>query len=152
MSNFVSEKNILLHQRATSREETLRIISNYAVELGATDDADEIYAGFIAREEIDHTGMMDGFAIPHCKSDAVKNAAVVVFKNETGLEWPSLDDQPVDIAVALLVPDAEAGTTHLRLLSKTAVLLMNDEFKRLVRDGNDPQAIADFMNAELEKE
>ena len=152
MSDFVSEKNVLLHQTAASREEVLRIISDYSVELGAADDADAVYAGFIAREEIDQTGMMEGFAIPHCKTAAVKKASAVVFKNETPLEWPSLDGKPVDIAVALLVPDAEAGTTHLHLLSKTAVLLMNDEFKRLVREGDDPKAIADLINAELDKE
>ncbi|WP_455139516.1 PTS sugar transporter subunit IIA [Thermophilibacter sp.] len=152
MSDFVSERNVLLHQTAATREEALRIISDYSVELGAADDADAVYAGFLAREEIDQTGMMEGFAIPHCKTDAVKRAAAVVFKNETPLEWPSLDGKPVDIAVALLVPDAEAGTTHLRLLSKTAVLLMNEEFKRLVREGDDPKAIAGLINAELDKE
>lgn len=152
MSDFVSEKNILLHQSAATREEALRIISDYSVALGAADDADEVYAGFLAREQVDQTGMMDGFAIPHCKTDAVKQAAAVVFKNETPLEWPSLDGKPVDIAVALLVPGAEAGTTHLRLLSKTAILLMNDDFKRLTREGDDAKAIADLINEELEKE
>lgn len=152
MSEFVNEKNVLLHQQAASREEVLRIISDLSVELGAADDADEVYKGFLAREEIDQTGMVDGFAIPHCKTEAVKQAAVVVFKNETPLEWPSLDGKPVDIAVALLVPGAEAGTTHLRLLSKAAMLLMDDSFKKLLREGDDAAAIASAINAELEKE
>ena len=152
MSGFVSEKNVLLHQNAASREEVLRIISDLSVELGTANDADEVYEGFLAREEIDQTGMVDGFAIPHCKTDAVKQAAVVVFKNETALEWPSLDGKPVDIAVALLVPGAEAGTTHLRLLSKAAMLLMDDNFKTLLREGDDASAIAAAINEELEKE
>ncbi len=152
MSEFVSEKNVLLHQQAASREEVLRIISDHSIELGVADDADEVYKSFLAREEIDQTGMVDGFAIPHCKTDVVKQATVVVFKNETALEWPSLDGKPVDIAVALLVPGAEAGTTHLRLLSKAAMLLMDDSFKKLLREGDDAAAIAAAINAELEKE
>ena len=152
MSGFVSEKNVLLHQQAASREEALRIMSDLSVELGAADDADEVYKGFLAREEIDQTGMMDGFAIPHCKTEAVKQAAVMVFKNETALEWPSMDGKPIDICIALLVPGAEAGTTHLRLLSKAAMLLMDDGFKTLVREGDDAAAIASAINEELEKE
>ena len=152
MSGFVSEKNVLLHQQAASREEALRIMSDLSVELGAADDADEVYKGFLAREEIDQTGMMDGFAIPHCKTETVKQAAVMVFKNETALEWPSMDGKPIDICIALLVPGAEAGTTHLRLLSKAAMLLMDDGFKTLVREGDDAAAIAAAINEELEKE
>lgn len=151
MSDFVSEQNVLLNQQATTREEALRIISDYSVKLGAASDADKVYRGFMDREAIDQTGMVDGFAIPHCKTDAVSEAAVIVFKNVNQLEWPSLDGKPVDIAMALLVPGAEAGTTHLKLLSKTAVLLMDDGFKRLLREKDDASAVAAAINAELDK-
>lgn len=147
---FVNEKNVMLHQNAATKEEALRAVAEYAVTLGVTDSADKVYDAFIAREEIDKTGMVDGFAVPHCKTDAVKEASVVIYKNETPLEWPSLDDKPVDIAMALLIPDGEAGTTHLRLLSKAAVLLMNDEFKATLRESDDAAKIAETLNAGLE--
>ena len=110
MSGFVSEKNVILHQQAASREEALRIMSDLSVELGAADDADEVYKGFLAREEIDQTGMMDGFAIPHCKTEAVKQAAVMVFKNETALEWPSMDGKPMK---PLKLDDVMKGLLHV---------------------------------------
>ena len=149
MSGFVSEENILLNQQATTREEALRTIAGAAARLGIADDADAVYDAFLAREQIDKTGMVDGFAVPHCKTDAVKSAAVVIFKNELPLEWPSLDDKPVDIAMALLIPDSEAGTTHLRLLSKAAMLLMDDNFKSKLRESNDAADLAATLNVEL---
>lgn len=149
MSGFVSEENILLNQQATTKEEALRTISDAAARLGIADDADAVYAAFLAREEIDKTGMVDGFAVPHCKTDAVKSAAVIIFKNAQPVEWPSLDDKPVDIAMALLIPDSEAGTTHLRLLSKAAMLLMNDNFKSKLRESNDAADLAATLNVEL---
>lgn len=149
MSGFVNESNILLNQHATSKEEALRIIADVATKLGVADNADAVYQAFLAREEIDKTGMVDGFAVPHCKSTAVKNAAVVIFKNDTALEWPSLDDKPVDIAMALLIPDSEAGSTHLRLLSKAAMLLMDDNFKTKLRECNDAAELAATLNVEL---
>lgn len=149
MSGFVSEENILLNQQATTKEEALRTISDAAVRLGIADDADAVYAAFLAREEIDKTGMVDGFAVPHCKTDAVKSAAVIIFKNAQPVEWPSLDDKPVDIAMALLIPDSEAGTTHLRLLSKAAMLLMDDNFKSKLRESDDAADLAATLNVEL---
>lgn len=149
MSGFVSEENILLNQQATTKEEALRTISDAAAKLGIADDADAVYAAFLAREEIDKTGMVDGFAVPHCKTDAVKSAAVIIFKNAQPVEWPSLDDKPVDIAMALLIPDSEAGTTHLRLLSKAAMLLMDDNFKSKLRESNDAADLAATLNVEL---
>lgn len=149
MSGFVSEENILLNQQATTKEEALRTISDAAARLGIADDADAVYAAFLAREEVDKTGMVDGFAVPHCKTDAVKSAAVIIFKNAQPVEWPSLDDKPVDIAMALLIPDSEAGTTHLRLLSKAAMLLMDDNFKSKLRESNDAADLTATLNVEL---
>ena len=149
---FVNEKNVLLHQNAANKDEALRTIADYAATLGLTDDADAVYEAFLAREDMGETGMTDGFAVPHAKTDAIKRAAVIVVKNNRALEWPSFDDKPVDVAISLLVPDGEAGTTHIKLLSKTAVLLMREEFKNLVRSTDDRKAIADAINAGIEED
>lgn len=150
MSDFVRAGNVFVGQSLDTREDMLRFISDKAAELGITDDAGAVYEAFVAREEMGETGMTDGFAVPHAKSTAIKEAAVIVVKNDHAIEWPSFDDKPIDIAISLLVPDGEAGTTHIRLLSKTAVLLMKDEFKALVRGTDDAEAIAVAVEAGIE--
>ena len=160
MSQFVSEKSVFVNQNLESREALLRFVSDKAAEFGITDNADAgitdnadaVYDAFMAREAMGETGMTDGFAVPHAKSDDIKDAAVIVIKNDHALEWPSFDEKPVDVAIALLVPGGEAGTTHIKLLSKTAVLLMKDEFKNLVHGTDDPAAIADAINAGIDEE
>ena len=152
VSEFVKEANVFVNQSLESREAVLRFVSDQAVALGVTDDADTVYDAFVAREEMGETGMTDGFAVPHAKSAAIKDAAVIVVKNDHALEWPSFDEKPVDVAIALLVPDGEAGTTHIRLLSKTAVLLMNDEFKNLLHTTDDKAAIAAAINKGIDEE
>ena len=152
MSQFVTEKSVFVNQNLESREALLRFVSDKAAEFGITDNADAVYDAFMAREAMGETGMTDGFAVPHAKSDDIKDAAVIVVKNDHALEWPSFDEKPVDVAIALLVPGGEAGTTHIKLLSKTAVLLMKDEFKNLVHGTDDPAAIADAINAGIDEE
>ena len=147
MSQFVSEKSVFVNQNLKSREALLRFVSDKAAEFGITDNADAVYDAFMAREAMGETGMTDGFAVPHAKSSAITAPAVLVVKNDHPVEWPSFDGRPVDVAIALLVPDDEAGNTHIKLLSKTAVLLMRDEFKNLVRGSEDPKEIADAVNA-----
>jgi PTS system fructose-specific IIA component len=152
VSDFVTSNDVFVNQHAESRDEVLRFISQKAVELGVTDDADAVYKAFIAREDMGETGMTDGFAVPHAKDAAIKKAAVIVFKNDHALDWPSFDEKPVDVAISLLVPAGEAGTTHIKLLSKTAVLLMKDDFKSLVRGSDDPQVIADAINKGIDEQ
>lgn len=82
---------------------------------------------FLAREAEGTTGMMEGFAIPHAKSDAITEAAVIVVKDDSGVTgWDTMDGAPVNVAIALLIPGAQAGTTHLKILSKVAEALMDE--------------------------
>lgn len=147
--SFITEKNVLLDRHARTREEVLRELSDVAVELGCATSSDEVFAGFLAREQVDKTGMTDGFAIPHCKSGAIERATAVIYRNDKPLDWPSLDDRPVDVCVALYVPEAEAGTTHLKLLAGTARLLMDEAFQKLLRESDDAAQIADAVNEAL---
>lgn len=146
MENFVNANCVFVHQPATSRLEAIRAISELAAEQGIATSADEVEKAFLWREEQDNTGAEDGYAVPHAKCDAINQAAVIVYKMDTRVEWPTFDGSDVDTCIALLVPGAEAGTTHVALLSKTACLLMEQDFRETVRNCQDPAEIADYIN------
>lgn len=150
MADFVSVDQVILGCEAASREEALRIMAEKGVEFGFATDADAVYQAFLDREKIAETGLVAGFAVPHAKSAAITQAGLAVVKLTRKLEWPSFDKEPVDIALALYVPDGEAGTTHLKLLSKAAVMLMDEGFREKVRASEDPAEIAALINAGLE--
>lgn len=150
MSDFVPASQVFLDNPATSVDETLQFISAKAVELGICDSADELVAAFKAREAEGTTGMQGGFAIPHAKSAAVKKAAVIVVKFANDVDWQTLDGSPVKVAIALLVPDGEAGTAHLKLLSKVAIMLVDPSFCEKVLASSDAAQIAGYINAGLD--
>ena len=143
MSEFITSDNVFTDQPETSRLDVIHAISKRAKELGIADDVDAVEKAFLWREEQCNTGTEDGFAIPHAKTNAINYASVIVYKTKEALEWPSFDGKPVDISIALLVPADEAGTTHIQLLSKTALLLMEPDFREFVRNSNDAEAIAE---------
>ena len=121
MSETVTASHVFLGNTATSVDEVLLFLSEKAVELGITDDVESTLEAFKNREAEGTTGMMGGFAIPHCKSDIVKQAAVMVVKFSGEVAWSSMDNAPIKCAIALLIPAAQAGDVHLQLLSHVVV-------------------------------
>ncbi len=149
-SDFVKVENVFVAEDFASRDEALSFVSNQAVKAGIASDADAVMNAFLAREAEGTTGMMEGFAIPHAKSDAITEAAVIVVKDESGVTgWDTMDGAPVNAAIALLIPGAQAGTTHLKILSKVAEALMDEDFRATVKGSTDAAEIAKTINARL---
>ena len=147
---FVKEENIFLGQDFASRDDALSFISNEAVKRGIADDADALMQAFLTRESEGTTGMMDGFAIPHAKCDAVKTPSVIVVKDDSGVaDWDTMDQAPVNVAIALLIPESQAGTTHLKLLSKVAEALMDEGFRATVKGATEPSQVLDAISSRL---
>lgn len=149
-AGFVKVENVFVAEDFASRDEALSFVSNQAVKAGLADDADAVMNAFLAREAEGTTGMMEGFAIPHAKSDAITEAAVIVVKDDSGVTgWDTMDGAPVNVAIALLIPGAQAGTTHLKILSKVAEALMDEDFRATVKGSTDAVEIAKTINARL---
>lgn len=149
-ADFVKVENVFVAEDFASRDEALSFVSNQAVKAGLADDADAVMNAFLAREAEGTTGMMEGFAIPHAKSDAITEAAVIVVKDDSGVTgWDTMDGAPVNVAIALLIPGAQAGTTHLKILSKVAEALMDEDFRATVKGSSDAAKIAKTINARL---
>lgn len=149
-ADFVKVENVFVDEDFASRDEALSFVSNQAVKAGIASDADAVMSAFLAREAEGTTGMMEGFAIPHAKSDAITEAAVIVVKDESGVTgWDTMDGAPVNVAIALLIPGAQAGTTHLKILSKVAEALMDEDFRATVKGSTDAAEIAKTINARL---
>ena len=133
---FVKTSNVLCDQKVDGRDAALSFIA--------------LYAAFLKREAEGTTGMVDGFAIPHAKTDAVKAASVMVLKAPVGIAfWEILDGAPVTCAIALLVPESEAGSAHLQILSKVATALTDEAFRAACKAEDDPAKVAGLINERL---
>lgn len=150
MKEFVKPDQVLLDLDCTTKDEVLSLLSDKALELGITDDRDAVKAAFYAREEEGSTGMMDGFAVPHAKTDAIKDAAVIVTRFVAPIaDWESIDGTEITVGIALLVPDAEAGSTHIALLAQIARALMDEGFREVIRTATEPSQVSELINDRL---
>ena len=80
MADFIKASQVFFDNPATTVDEVLVFLAQQAVAQGISDDEAAILEAFRAREALGTTGMTGGFAIPHCKSDAVKEASVILVK------------------------------------------------------------------------
>ncbi|MDN6664136.1 MAG: fructose PTS transporter subunit IIA [Tetragenococcus koreensis] len=146
---YIKEDNIFLNQDLTTQDEVFTFLAEQAVKAGIATDEKAVYQKFNEREKESTTGMMDGFAIPHAKDESIKEAEVIIVYPNNGIEWNSMDDRLTKYVIALFVPDTEAGTTHLTILSTLARLLMNAEVTEQLKKATSASEIAEVLNTNI---
>jgi nitrogen PTS system EIIA component len=89
---------------------------------------DDIVAALVERERLATTGIGDGVAIPHAKSDRLTEIRGALGISRTGIPFDAVDGKPVHIFVALLAPQGVAGE-HLKALARISKLVREPEFR-----------------------
>ncbi|MBP2071924.1 MAG: fructose system component [Thermoanaerobacterium sp.] len=125
---IINENMIILDLEAKDKESAILELAKQALKEDKITSVDDFAKSVFEREKTYTTGVGNGIAIPHGKSDAVKEAMIVFGKSSHGIEWESLDGKPVNIIFLLGVPDKNVSDIHLKILSQLSRKLMNDEF------------------------
>ena len=149
MLGVIDIKTINMGMNATTKEEVLKLVSDMAFEHEIVKSKEEYFEGLINRENEFTTGIGKGFAIPHCKSNTVNRPAVIVSKLNSEIDWQSMDEKPVNFVIALAVPESDAGTNHLKILSQVARCLMDDEFTDKLKEANSEDTIYNLLNEKI---
>jgi len=141
---------ILVDSECESKEEVIRELIDLLYIAGRTDDLDRLEQVVWARETVYSTGLGHGFAIPHCRSDAVRVNSIAILKLRRPIPWGSIDDQPVGIVILLAIRESDANNRHMQVLAKMARKLMTEEFRQRVLDLNDPKQLLAYFSKELD--
>ena len=125
--DLLDVRSIELNGSATNKEDVLKKMVSLMVKSGKINDEQKYLNGVFKREEESTTGVGEGIAIPHCKSDAVDRPGLAAMIVPDGVEFDSLDGQPVNVIFLIAAPDTK-DNVHLDVLSKLSMLLMDEEF------------------------
>lgn len=110
------------------------------------EDFDQVKSSVLKRESESTTAIGMNVAIPHAKSDAVKQPVVAVLQNKNGIEWESLDGSLPKIVFLIVVPN-NSNDTHLKLLQRLSKTLMDDETRGKLINAEDKETIYDILKA-----
>ncbi len=143
--DILAKEQIIISTELTTKEGILRLMAERAVELGLADNCQQLVESFMEREALGPTGIGDGIAIPHAKSDCVTRVSVMIVKSEQPVLWESFDDTPVSLAIALLVPQDNPDNIHLQVLSGLTRKLVNVQFKQALFSSATPDEFMDLF-------
>jgi len=101
---------------------------------------DDILDAINRREAKMSTGIKRGIAIPHAKTSFTKGVIGVLGISDRGIDYESLDGEPVRMLFLLVSSEEDAGT-HLSILKKIALLVENADFVREACAADDPEAV-----------
>lgn len=110
---------------------------------------EKVREAVIEREKIMSTGVGKGFAIPHGKTNSVKEIIAAFGKTKNPIEYQSLDNQPVHL-VFLLVGKDNLVSTHIKLLSRISRMMNKDEFRKNLIEADSNEDILKIFNEEEE--
>lgn len=134
LADFVVREAIVSDLAATTKELAIREIVQGFVTTGHVKGADveSIIAAIMKREELGSTGIGNGVAVPHTKHPSVERMIGAIAVSKRGLDFASIDREPVDIIVLLISPPDRPGD-HLRALENISRHLRVETFCRFLR-------------------
>lgn len=150
--DLLAVESIDLNGKVTGKNETLDAMVALMAKSGKINDVEKYRKGVYAREEEGTTGIGEGIAIPHCKSDAVSRPGLAAMVIKDGVDFDALDGGKVDLIFLIAAPNTE-DNVHLDVLSKLSVLLMDENFTSGLRNAKTVEEFLSVIDrAEAEKD
>ncbi|WP_278846751.1 PTS fructose transporter subunit IIABC [Brachyspira pilosicoli] len=118
---------------------------------GKLNDREEYKKEILNRESQSSTGMEEGIAIPHGKTDAVKIPTVAIGISKKGVDYESLDGKPSHLFFMIAAP-ANSNNSHIELLSKITTLLLEDDIREALINAKSKEEVLDILIKNAEKD
>ncbi len=145
--DILSPRSTVVGLQGETKEQIIEELVD-VLEVGdAITDRDKVLQAVLEREKIMSTGIGDGIAIPHGKSDAATRLVAALGTQKRGVDFEALDGEPAFVFF-LLVSPANVSGPHIKALARISRLLKNDDFKKKLIDATTPAEIIDAIDAE----
>ena len=141
ITDLLDVKSISLDLAPKSKSEALDMAVELMVKSGKINDKEAYRKQVYLREEESTTGIGEGIAIPHGKCDAVDKPGLAAMVIKNGVDFDSLDGEPVTLLFLIAAPNTE-DNVHLDVLSKLSVLMMDEEFSKSLRQA---KSVEEFL-------
>lgn len=146
IDNILAPELTLCRVPASSKKRVLETIAEHIHQQDETLSDTQIFNNLVSRERLGSTGIGQGIAIPHCRLEGLDRVIGVLMTLEERIDFDAIDNQPVDLVFALIVPK-EATSEHLELLSQLAEKFNDSAFCERLRQCEDAGSLYQRMTA-----
>lgn len=148
--SFLDERAVSVDVKAhQSKDEVIRELVELLVKSGAIKEREvnKLVQILLKRESLGSTGIGQGVAIPHGKSDAVTRLVGAFGISRTGVNFDALDGEPAHLFFLLVAPEDSAGP-HLKALARISRLLKDKHFRDTLRAAKDARTVVTIIDEE----
>ena len=146
ITDLLDKRSISLDATPADKKATLDMAVELMAKSGKLMDVEQYRAQVYAREEESTTGIGEGIAIPHGKCDAVKTPGLAAMVIKNGVDYDSLDGEPVTLLFLIAAPNTK-DNVHLDVLSKLSVMLMDENFTTSLRNAKSVEEFLQIIDA-----
>ena len=146
ITDLLDKRSISLDAAPADKKATLDMAVELMAKSGKLMDVEQYRAQVYAREEESTTGIGEGIAIPHGKCDAVKTPGLAAMVIKNGVDYDSLDGEPVTLLFLIAAPNTK-DNVHLDVLSKLSVMLMDENFTTSLRNAKSVEEFLQIIDA-----
>ena len=129
LNNFITEEQICLELSAIDKVGILKEMLDVLGNDGRIIDQEELFKALLTREDLETTGIGEGIALPHARTDIVKELMVAFGRSKKGVDFEALDDNPVHL-VLLIVGPRKDSSKLMRVLAGVCRILRNSDFRQ----------------------
>ena len=133
ITEFLVAEAITAGLKNTDKQSVIKEMVESLADSGQVKDVKHTVDVLLEREKLGSTGIGQNIAVPHAKSEEIKNLMLAVGISEKGVDFDALDGDPVHIVFLVLAP-VDATGMHLKLLARIARLLKDKIFRNSLRN------------------
>ncbi|MFH1504954.1 MAG: PTS sugar transporter subunit IIA [Candidatus Omnitrophota bacterium] len=146
ISDYLKKDRISLCLKAQVKEDAVKELSIFLKGAPEIIDFDLFLKDVFERESLKTTGIGNGIAIPHARTEAVKNFVIVFGKSTEGVEFDSLDAKPVKLIFLMGTPKGKNLNDYLEILARLTRLLQHESFRNALLQASSPEEIINEFN------
>lgn len=143
---IVNKNAIAVELEAKDKRQAITGLARLLLADGAIEDEEAFVDDVFLREQEGQTGIGDGIAIPHGKSQCVKKNCVAVGKLKTPLEWETVDGEPVSVIFLFAVQKDAPAEAHLRMMASVARALAHEDTCRCLKKAQTREEIINIVD------
>ncbi len=145
LSTFITEDRTKAAVLFNSKKRLFEYISELTHQVAPNITAQECIDALMQREKLGSTGIGNGIAIPHGRLEGIDETIAFLIVNEKPIPFDAIDDKPVDIFLALMVPEAQCQE-HLKTLANIAQKLKDKHYCKQLRHAQTNAALFQIIN------
>lgn len=144
LENLINKDLIFVEEKVKGKYELLEDMVDKTLGKGLIMTREPIIHEIKKREKLESTGVIEGVAIPHARTEAVKDLILEIAIIKKGLDFEALDDKPVHIVFLIVAPE-EARKKYIHVLARISRMCRQNDFREKLKNANDRDEVFEII-------